>query len=84
MKTAAPTVMGKRYADLRRLYSKATIVGECVVADRLFWNGAQFVNAPRFAYEAIEGPLKKEQALRHTCGRGDCVNPYHMRVKGAA
>ncbi len=81
MKTKALTAMCERRANLKRLYSQATIEGECVIAPRLFFSNDRVVNSARFAYESIEGPMPHGTGLRHTCGRKACINVYHLARK---
>lgn len=36
--------------------------------------------AHRFAWEEINGPLDRNQIVRHTCGNKHCMNPDHMFI----
>ncbi len=38
------------------------------------------VPAHRYLYEAIHGPVRRDQVIRHLCNRPSCVNPDHLAV----
>lgn len=45
-----------------------------------FWNGERAMNAHRFAYELLVGPIADGLTLDHLCRNRRCVNPAHLEA----
>jgi hypothetical protein len=45
-----------------------------------FWDGTRGVQAHRWAYEHLVGPIPAGQELHHSCGVHSCVNAAHLSV----
>lgn len=43
-----------------------------------FWDGQRIVQAHRFAYEALVGPVPDGLELDHLCRNRQCCNPAHL------
>ena len=45
-----------------------------------FWDGENLVQAHRFVWELLVGPIPEGMELDHLCRRRRCVNPDHLHV----
>jgi len=47
-------------------------------------SGSKSVQAHRYSYELVFGPIQQDLVIHHTCGNGKCVNPSHMQTMTVA
>ena len=45
-----------------------------------FWLSPNLIQAHRFAYELLVGPIPEELQIDHLCRNHTCVNPAHMEA----
>ena len=45
-----------------------------------FYDGEKLVQAHRYSYEQLRGPIPDELQPDHLCRHRDCVNPWHIEL----
>jgi hypothetical protein len=79
--------------DFVRFFSKVKINGTCwewIGSKRCLYgrfgvgghikNGGKVIQAHRFSYELLKGPIPKGLQLDHLCRNRSCVNPEHLEI----